>query len=378
MSSVELDHLSTMLSKARGPEEVFGTLTGTRAEMLDAARKVFRQMAKVAHPDVYQGTTDFERAGTIFKQLTALWEQAQLRIEQGIYGRAEIKETFVPFIIHTGTRHYSIEHLLTRGDLCMLYTGSFTLAGRQTRGLLKIPMKPGDNDLMANEARILHHLQASEGYEKLRHFVPQLVDSFSYLEQESGVVRNMNIFTHIDGFYSLKEVREAYPEGIDPKDMAWIWRRVLIALNFAHSNHVIHGAVLPTHIMIHPEQHGLVLIDWSYAVLRPDETGERISAISSAYRDWYPAEVFAHEEPTPGLDIAMAAKCMIDLLGGDPHKRMLPTALPWQLQSYFKGCTLPNPRQRPQDAYTLLQDFDTLIERLWGPKKFHVFTMPKR
>jgi hypothetical protein len=378
MSSVELDHLSTLLSKARGPEEVFGTLTGTRAEMLDAARKVFRQMAKVAHPDVYQETTDFERAGAIFKRLTTLWEQAQLRIEQGIYGRAEIKETFVPFMIHTGTRQYSIEHLLTRGDLCMLYTGSFTLAGRQTRGLLKIPMKPGDNDLMANEARILHHLQASEGYEKLRHFVPQLVDSFSYIEQESGVVRNMNIFTHIDGFYSLKEVREAYPEGIDPKDMAWIWRRVLIALNFAHSNHIIHGAVLPTHIMIHPEQHGLVLIDWSYAVLRPDETGERISAVSGSYRDWYPAEVFAHEEPTPGLDITMAAKCMIDLLGGDPHKRTLPATLPWQLQSYFKGCTLPNPRQRPQDAYALLQDFDTLIERLWGPKKFHVFTMPKR
>lgn len=378
MSSAELDHVSTILNKAHGPEEAFGPLTGTRAEMLDAARKVFRQLAKVAHPDVYQGTADFERAGTIFKRLTTLWEQAQLRIEQGIYGKAGIKNTFVPFIIHTRTRHYSIEHLLARGDLCMLYTGSFTLADRQTRGLLKIPMKPGDNDLIANEARILNHLRASEGYEKLRHFVSQLVDSFSYLEQETGVARNINVFTHTDGFYSLKEVREAYPEGIDPKDMAWIWRRVLIALNFAHSNHVIHGAVLPTHIMIHPELHGLILIDWSYAVLRPAETGERISAISSAYRDWYPAEVFAREEPTPGLDITMAAACMIDLLGGDAHKRVLPVALPWQLQSYFNRCTLSNPRQRPQEAYTLLQDFDALIERLWGPKKFHVFTMPKR
>jgi hypothetical protein len=378
MNSAELDHLSTMLNKARGPEEVFGPLMGTRSEKLDAARKVFRQMAKVAHPDGYQGTGDFERAGTIFKRLTTLWEQAQLRIEQGIYGKAGIENTFIPFMIRTSTRQYSIEHLLARGDLCMLYTGSFTLADGQTRGLLKIPMKPGNNDLIANEARILSHLWACEGYEKLRHFVPQLVDNFAYLEQETGVVRNINVFTYTDGLYSLKEVREAYPGGIDPKDMAWIWRRVLIALNFAHSNRVIHGAILPTHIMIHPEQHGLVLIDWSYAVLRPAETGERISAISSAYRDWYPAEVFAREEPTPGLDIAMAAKCMIDLLGGDPHKRTLPETLPWQLQSYFKGCTLPNPRQRPQDAYALLQDFDTLIERLWGPKKFHAFTMPGR
>jgi hypothetical protein len=69
---------------------------------------------------------------------------------------------------------------------------------------------------------------------------------------------------------------------------------------------------------------------------------------------------------------------MLDLLGGDPHERVLPATLPEQLRSYFKGCMLLNPRQRPQDAFALLQDFDTLIERLWGPKKFHVFTMPKR
>ncbi len=378
MNSVELDHLSIMLNKARDPEEVFGTLTGTRAEMLETARKMFRQMAKIAHPDRFQGTADFERAGTIFKRLTTLWEQAQLRIEQGIYGKAQIKETFVPFMIHTRTRHYSIERLLAQGDLCKLYRGSFMQADRQSRGLLKIPMKPGDNDLMVNEARILKHLRSCESYEKMRHFVSQLVDSFSYLEEETGMVRNINVLAYIDGFYSLKEVREAYPQGIDPKDMAWIWRRMLLALNFAHTNHVIHGAVLPTHIMIHPEQHGLVLIDWSYAVLRPAETGERISAISSTYRDWYPAEVFAHEEPTPGLDIAMAAKCMIDLSGGSPYELTLPSAFPWQLQSHFQRCTLSNPRQRPQDAYALLQDFDMLIERLWGPKKFHVFTMPER
>jgi hypothetical protein len=46
-------------------------------------------------------------------------------------------------------------------------------------------------------------------------------------------------------------VKEAYPRGIDAKDMAWIWRRVLLALDFAHTNKVIHGSVLPTHYLEH-------------------------------------------------------------------------------------------------------------------------------
>jgi len=83
MNNAELDHMSMVLSKARAPEEVFGNLAGTRAEMLDAARKIFRQMAKVAHPDAYQGTADFDRAGATFKLLITFWEQAQVRIEQG-------------------------------------------------------------------------------------------------------------------------------------------------------------------------------------------------------------------------------------------------------------------------------------------------------
>ncbi len=280
--------------------------------------------------------------------------------------------------IHTSTRHYTVERLLTRGDLCGLYVGSFIQADKKIKGLFKIPLKPEDNDLVANEARILAHLRVSDDYAKLRHFVSPLVDHFSYQENETGVVRRVNVLSYMDGLYSLKEVKEVYKGGIHPKDMAWIWRRLLIALDFAHTNHVIHGAVLPTHVLIHPQQHGVVLIDWSYAVLHPVETEERISAISSAYREWYPVEVFAKEVPTPALDIALAARCMFDLLGGNAHMRMTPGHVPWQIQNYLKACTLAQPQQHPQDAYSLLDEFDDLIERLWGPRTFREFTMPER
>jgi serine/threonine protein kinase len=378
MGSIELDHIRTSLDNAHSPEEIFGTLVGTRAERIDAARKVFRQIAKTAHPDLYQGTVDFDRANAIFKKLAHLWELAQARIENGTYGTTQETNTFTPFSIRTPKCQYHIEKFLTQGDLCNLYLGISSRMDKQKRYLLKFPVKPEDNDLVLNEARILAHLKKGTEYEKLHHFVSQLVDSFSYQERTSGIIRQVNVLSYQKGWYSLKEVREAYPHGIDARDVAWIWRRLLVALGLAHANHVIHGAVLPTHVLISPDQHGVMLIDWSYAVLQPATTGEYISAISSTYREWYPEEVFAKEEPTPGLDISMAALCMVYLLNGNPHKRTLPGALPWQLQNYLKGCMLPRPQQRPQEVSILLDDFDALIERLWGPRRFHQFVMPER
>jgi hypothetical protein len=362
----ELERIGGTLQRATAPEEVFGTLAGTAQEMLDTGRDIFRQMAKVLHPDLYAGTAEWKRAHAAFTQLAGFWEQARTKIGNGTYGTLA---DFEPFTLQTSTTTYIVERLLTRRNICALYCGR-TAAGSPC--ILKIPVQPGANDLLANEARILKHLQASAHYAQWRYFVAQLVESFAYHEKRSGITRQINVLEFIDGLYSLKEVCAAYPQGVDPRDMAWMWRRLLVALGFTHASGVIHGAVLPDHILIQPREHGVVLIGWSSAV----REGERISAISSAYRCWYPAEVFAHAEPLPGLDIAMAARCMFELLGGDPLKQTLPEHIPWQLASYLQGCMLATPEQRPQDARCLLADFDALLARLWGPRMFRAFVMP--
>ncbi len=366
MKQAELERISGVLERVTTPEEVFGKLVGTPEEMLEAGRAIFRQMAKVTHPDLYAGTAEWARANLTFTLLTRLWEQARTKIVNGTYG---VQWAFELFTLHTSTTTYTVERLLARGDICALYTGHTV---DSSPSILKIPLRPVDNDLLANEARILKHLQASENYAELRYFVSQLAENFAYQEKSSSITRQINVLGYIDGLYTLKEVHAAYPQGVDPRDMAWMWRRLLVALGFAHASGVIHGAVLPTHILIQPREHGVVLIDWSYAV----HEGERISAISSEYRSWYPAEVFAHEEPLPGLDIAMAACCMFELLGGNPLKQTLPESIPWQLTSYLRGCALANPKRRPQDARKLLSDFDALIARLWGPRTFRAFVMP--
>src|SRR5215471_12004161 len=101
MEHAELDRIRTSLDNAHSPEEVFGHLTGTQAEMLEAARSIFRQMAKAVHPDVYQGTAAFDKAGSAFKKLAQFWEQVQTRIEHGTYGAANSTDMFEPCIIRT-------------------------------------------------------------------------------------------------------------------------------------------------------------------------------------------------------------------------------------------------------------------------------------
>ena len=366
MKQAELERISDILQRAATPEDVFGKLVGTPEEMLEEGQVLFRQMAKVTHPDLYAATAERTRANQVFTQLSRLWEQARAKIASGTYG---VQSDVTPFTLHTSTTTCTVTRLLARGDICALYAGHAVGLGPR---VLKIPLQPTDNDLLANEARILKRLQANRDYARLRYFVSQLTEHFAYQETRAGITRQINMLTYLDGLYTLKEVRAAYPQGVDPRDMAWMWRRLLVALGFAHASGVVHGAALPPHILIQPREHGVVLIDWCYAV----REGERISAISSAYRAWYPAEVFAHEEPLPGLDIAMAARCMVELLGGDPLKQTLPASVPWQLASYLQGCMLANPSQRPQDARRLLSDFDELIARLWGARAFRAFVMP--
>jgi serine/threonine protein kinase len=154
--------------------------------------------------------------------------------------------------------------------------------------------------------------------------------------------------------------------------MAWMWRRLLTALGFAHVNGIIHGGILPANIWIQPEQHGLMLRNWIHAVRA--ETGETISTIDPDLAAWYPPEIMKNLPPTLGTDISMSAKCMIHLLGGDAESNTIPDSVPREMRMFLKGSVLPG-NKAPQNAWALLQEFDDLLFKLWGERTFHSFQM---
>jgi len=375
----ELETVARQIESARCPEDAFGALVGQPDDKLRAARLIFHRLSKVIHPDRYVTRDDRELAHRTMARLNALWGQAQDKITTGWYGKnhAAAFSPYTKVLVKTRRRVYEVGPLLETGDICTLYSCCFEIDGSQHRGVFKIARAPEDNDLMAAEAHALRHLHADRDMERLFPFVPELYDSFLY-QDEVDAPRHANVLGWPDGLYSLAEVHASYSHGLNPRDAAWMWRKLLIVLGFAHAQGVIHGAVLPNHIFIQPEQHGLVLDDWLYAVRDPDTTGERIRAVVAAYQQWYPPEVYAKKLPTPGLDIFMGARCVAYLLGGDPLTGELPASVPPALQAFFRGCLMQTPAYRPQNAWALLDEFTLLIERLWGPRTFRPFTMPAR
>jgi len=66
----------------------------------------------------------------------------------------------------------------------------------------------------------------------------------------------------------------------------------------------------------------------------------------------------------------MAVECMQYVLG-------IMSNVPKPIKAFLKGSSQKNVAARPQHAWELLDEFNELIERMWGPRKFLPFTMNK-
>lgn len=182
-------------------------------------------------------------------------------------------------------------------------------------------------------------------------------------------------FEYLDGFHSLLDVKAHYPDGVDPKDMAWMFRRLLVVLGFTHKAAYIHGAVLPQHVMIHPDLHGLVLLDWTHAEQMPETDDNDRLLLVDTYKHWYPQEATSQYAGVH-TDLFMAANLMSWLMGGDPENVVLPSGIEREYRIFLSTLLNVDWKQRPNDAWEVLRHFDALIERLYGKRKFRPFHIP--
>jgi hypothetical protein len=315
------------IEAASTPLELFG------ADLAEAARR-YRRLARLTHPDACPGDA---QAAAAFGRLTELWR------------------------CHIGRRgpdgpplDVSPDDLFARGDVANLY--------QAPGGLLKVARDPADNDLLDREATALTAIRR-HAPARLSAYLPRLERSWRLADPRTGVVRHANLIGRLAGFVSLTDVRAAYRSGIHPADAAWMWRRLLVALGIAHRAGYVHGAVLPEHVLIHPADHGLVLVDWCYAG-RP---GAPLPAIVARHRNWYPPDVLLGQPAGQDADIWLATSCLTDLVGDQ---------MPASLAAFARGCMLANPARRPQDAWLLLRELDEVLGRLYGPRRFRPFQMP--
>ncbi|GLU48196.1 molecular chaperone DnaJ [Nocardiopsis ansamitocini] len=335
---------------AREAHELFGPAPGVGGEPGEQAARCWRALARSLHPDACPPGMR-GRASVAFARLGVLWGGYR-----GAGGEQQVR-------IATAQRSYRVGALVARGDIANVYRVSYTRkGGEQGEAVMKIARSPGDSDLMAAEAHALARLE-SHGPGHTRAYVPRLVESFTHRDESTGARRGVTVMEPLAGFFTLAEVAAAYPEGVDARDAAWMWRRLLVALGHGHRAGLVHGAALGANVLVHPGEHGLVLADWCYSV----RAGQPLAAMVQGQERWYGPEVAARGPATAATDIFTATRTIEALVG---------TRMPPRLAVFARGCALANPAARPGDAWALLEELDEVLEELWGPRRWRPFAMP--
>jgi len=337
----------------------------------------------LVHPDRFTGD-DVALANDCVQALGRWRNEAEAKVTAGTYGdRKPVvveppRPAMEPQVIKTPKGQYVVESLLTHGDLADIYRCSYTGKAGAKQGLaFKVVQSAADNDLLEHEAKVLATLYpADQPEEKFYRFLPRVHDTFMLRGAKGRTNRRVNVLPLYSEHVSLSDVIKAHPGGVDYRDAVWMFKRTLMALGFVHRKGVVHGAVLPTHVLVHPVEHGAKLIDWAYAVQDPWPKDGRVKAMSTPYREFYAPEILAKGMVSAHTDIFMAAQCMVALLGGDVKSRKAPATVPVQIRMFLESCLFSAQFRRPDDAWALLEEFDQMLERLVGKPKYRPLVMP--
>lgn len=346
------------LKDARYPEAIFG-------EYPAEVQSVYRRWAKVVHEDKASTARLKGLAHEAFLLLSALLAQAESKVSRGTYGdlKPSVMATF-----RTKTAAYELTGLISHGEIADLYEA--TVGGKAC--VVKVGRAPLNNDLLKAEADLLASLPAKLAKPEQATFFPTLLDSF---ETQQGTMKlRANVFAAPTGdtpTVSLATVRAAHPKGLDPKDAAWMWNRLLEALHLLHLEGYVHGNVTPDRFLINPDTHRGMLIDFCYAV----KTGSKGKAISPAWKGIYPEELLAKKGLDGSSDVYMAAQCMHHLLGGEIGKAKMPGGIPVAIAGLLRACWLGR-AHRTKTAQDVHKAFKVVRDGLRWPKGFRPFVMP--
>src|SRR5205814_10140647 len=114
---------------------------------------------------------------------------------------------------------------------------------------------------------------------------------------------------------------------------------------------------------------------WSSAV--PAGRAEPVAALVTRARPFYTDELWSGAPPSPSADIAMSARCMIKVMGGDPERGTLPLRVPEPLGVLLATHADPTtPGDRTDDARALTERVGAARRAAFGEPEFHPFTMP--
>lgn len=240
--------------------------------------------------------------------------------------------------------------------------------------VVKVLRSEQDSDLLEREQKTLAGLEDSrvQGAAHFSRLLPQRVaHGVARLgmngrdgEARASVMRWRSGFVH-----TFDDVFGAHPSGVTPEAAVWMWKRVLELLGWIHRNGIVHGAVLPSHMLVHARDHGVVLVGWSSAV----PAGRPLDAVPAALRAYYPDAVLGGAPVTAQTDLAMSARVVLRALGTETDRA--PGGAPPPLARLLETHARLEPGME-SDAWALKERLDAVARDVFGPPRFVPFAMP--
>lgn len=133
---------------------------------------------------------------------------------------------------------------------------------------------------------------------------------------------------------------------LNPEHVAWITERVLNALCYIHPHGVIHGDIKPQNVIVQPDKHMAVLVDFGLSAVKPTD-----ASVSKGHTKFYsPPEEVSGEPLVPESDFYSLGMTMIYALSGSVEfveKRQVPKDVPDELCDFIKRLITRNVSGRP-------------------------------
>lgn len=374
-----LKNIEALIAKiiaAKSPTEIFSDFGALKsadiAGNLAILSEEYHKMAKEVHPDKvivcfnscsgYYSDKEKEnlsqKASDAFANLKKHFDFAKKWLENSKWGDLDFIGLKPKVSLKIGKDTIFLSGEKYSGNICDV----FVTEGGET---VKIPRSPEDNDLVKSESAILKDI-----WEKDKDHAVKVLPEFKRTVKIGfpDGERICNIFTHFSSHhpgrgYTLQEVIQKYPKGLNLDTAAWMWRRLLLSLTIIHHNGYVHGNIIPENFIIYPETHYGMIVGFTGSV----KIGEKAVVFSEDNRDLYPPEVFNKKPLDQTTDIYMAAKVMWKLIGENVGQ------LSPRIKGILNACTLNSGRL--SDAWEIHEDFGVALRKIFGPPKFVEFKM---
>jgi hypothetical protein len=236
--------------------------------------------------------------------------------------------------------------------------------------LIKVLRSADDLPMLDAEWSALTHLQSSDAA-GARAIAPRLPQPIAHGVVEDGpdAGKPATVLRWAPGFdHTLEVVRSAHPGGVSEHVAVWMWRRILETLAFLHRSGIVHGAVLPQHLIVERGEHGVRLVGYGCA----GRANDPLAAVVVRHEALYPERLLASQRLAPEHDIAMSARCIAHVLGADA-KGSIPAGVFGALRKLLESAACG---EDASDAWTLHERVGKIASEHFGPPSFHPLVMP--